>query len=155
MAAAANRDRQSVRRRNPGHRPHWQSHAEKIPRVQDAIPGNPQRAWQRRANPVLINPLHLAPQSTMALGDSDETHCSTGKAGPAADERAMGSRRRARRSPARSPQPGRFPIAVSGGGFTRARDAVSLARHTVLPGGEVTYYDVPPEYGIRDYRYAV
>jgi hypothetical protein len=35
-----------------------------MPRVQDAIPGNPQRAWQRRANPVLINPLHLAPEST-------------------------------------------------------------------------------------------
>ena len=37
-----------------------------MPRVQDAIPGNPQRAWQRRANPVLINPLHLAPESTAA-----------------------------------------------------------------------------------------
>jgi hypothetical protein len=36
-----------------------------MPRVQDAIPGNPQRAWQRRANPVLINPLHLAPESTI------------------------------------------------------------------------------------------
>src|SRR3982075_1147696 len=64
MAAASNRYRQSVRRRNPGHRPNCQSHAEKMPRVQDAIPGNPQRAWQRRANPVLINPLHLAPEST-------------------------------------------------------------------------------------------
>jgi hypothetical protein len=31
-----------------------------------SIPGDPQRAWQRRANPVLINPLHLAPESTPA-----------------------------------------------------------------------------------------
>lgn len=31
----------------------------------------------------------------------------------------------------------------------------SLAVGTVLPGGEIAYYDVPPEYGIRDYRYAV
>src|SRR3981081_1014103 len=65
MAAASNRYRQSVRRRNPGHRPHCQSHAEKMPRFQDAIPGDTQRAWQRRANPVLIDPLHLAPESTI------------------------------------------------------------------------------------------
>ena len=43
------------------------SHAEKMPRFQDAIPGDPQRAWQRRANPVFINPLHLASESTPAL----------------------------------------------------------------------------------------
>src|ERR1700724_983929 len=30
------------RRRNPGHRPHCQSHAEKSPRFQAAIPGDPQ-----------------------------------------------------------------------------------------------------------------
>ncbi len=44
-----------------------QSHAEKMPRFQDAIPGNPQRAWQRRPNTVFINPLHLAPESTLAV----------------------------------------------------------------------------------------
>jgi Protein of unknown function (DUF1236) len=31
----------------------------------------------------------------------------------------------------------------------------NIAVGTVLPGGEVTYYDVPPEYGIQDYRYTV
>ena len=35
-----------------------------MPRFQDAIPGDPQRAWQRRPNTVFINPLHLAPEST-------------------------------------------------------------------------------------------
>ena len=38
--------------------------AEKMPRFQDAIPGDPQRAWQRRPNTVFMNPLHLAPKST-------------------------------------------------------------------------------------------
>ena len=52
LVAASDRHRQSVRRRNPGHHPHRQS-----------IPGDPQRAWQRRANPVFIDPLHLAPES--------------------------------------------------------------------------------------------
>src|SRR5271157_2008801 len=33
-------------------------------RLQDAVPGDPQRAWQRRPNSVFINPLHLAPEST-------------------------------------------------------------------------------------------
>jgi hypothetical protein len=65
--AASNRYRQSVRRRNPGHRPHCQSHAEKMPRFQDAIPDDPQRAWQRRANPVLIDPLHLDLESTQRV----------------------------------------------------------------------------------------
>jgi hypothetical protein len=30
-----------------------------------AIPGDPQRAWQRRPNSVFINPLHLDPESTV------------------------------------------------------------------------------------------
>ncbi len=29
-----------------------------------AVPGNPKRTWQRRANPLLIAPSHLAPEST-------------------------------------------------------------------------------------------
>jgi hypothetical protein len=33
------------------------------------------------------------------------------------------------------------------------RDDVSVG--AVLPGDGVTYYDVPPEYGVRDYRYTV
>src|ERR1700704_1959709 len=55
------------------HRPHCQSHAEKMPRFQDAIPGDTQRAWQRRANPVLIDPLHLAPESTVVRGNTLES----------------------------------------------------------------------------------
>ena len=43
-----------------GHRHHRQSHAQKMPGLQDPFPGDPQRAWQRRANPVRIDPLHLA-----------------------------------------------------------------------------------------------
>jgi hypothetical protein len=35
--------------------------------LQDAIPGDPQRAWQRRPKPVLIDLLHFAPESTMRL----------------------------------------------------------------------------------------
>src|ERR1700730_15274122 len=35
-----------------------------MPRLQDAVPGDPQRTWQRHPNPVLIDPLHLAPKST-------------------------------------------------------------------------------------------
>jgi dipeptidase len=31
--------------------------------LQDPFSGNPQRAWQRRANPVCIALLHLAPES--------------------------------------------------------------------------------------------
>src|ERR1700730_4653725 len=37
-----------------------------MPRLQDAVPGDPQRTWQRHPNPVLIDPLHLAPESTDA-----------------------------------------------------------------------------------------
>ena len=44
-----------------------QSHADKMPRFQDDISGDPQRAWQRRANPVFIDPLHLAPKSAGGL----------------------------------------------------------------------------------------
>jgi len=40
-----------------------QSHAQKMPMLQDPFSGNPQRAWQRRANPVCIALLHLAPES--------------------------------------------------------------------------------------------
>src|ERR1700730_8757784 len=64
LVAATHRYLQSVGRGNPRHRPHCQSHAEEMPRFQDAVPGDPQRTWQRRANPVLIDPLHLAPEST-------------------------------------------------------------------------------------------
>src|ERR1700730_1559562 len=38
-----------------------------MPRLQDAVPGDPQRTWQRHPNPVLIDPLHLAPESTMVI----------------------------------------------------------------------------------------
>src|SRR5271166_4980456 len=38
-------------------------------RLQDAVPGDPQRAWQRRPNSVFINPLHLAPESTDSEGE--------------------------------------------------------------------------------------
>src|ERR1700732_1451797 len=33
---------------------------------QDAVAGDPQRTCQRRANPVLVDPLHPAPESTVA-----------------------------------------------------------------------------------------
>jgi hypothetical protein len=36
-----------------------------MPGLQDAVPGDPQRAWQRRPNPVFLPPLHLAPESTV------------------------------------------------------------------------------------------
>jgi hypothetical protein len=35
----------------------------------------------------------------------------------------------------------------------RYRDNVAVG--VVLPADGVTYYDVPPEYGVRDYRYTV
>ena len=54
LVAPSDRHRQSVRRGNPGHRHHRQSHAQKMPGLQDPFSGNPQRAWQRRANPVHI-----------------------------------------------------------------------------------------------------
>ena len=44
------------------HQEHRQSHAQKMPWLQDTFPGDPQRAWQRRANPVLIGLLHFAPE---------------------------------------------------------------------------------------------
>jgi hypothetical protein len=44
----------TVGRGNPGHRHYRQSHAQKMPGLQDPLPGDPQRAWQRRANPVRI-----------------------------------------------------------------------------------------------------
>jgi hypothetical protein len=31
----------------------------------------------------------------------------------------------------------------------------AVAVGAILPDGGVTYYDVPPEYGVRDYRYAI
>src|ERR1700730_8693455 len=40
-----------------------------MPRLQDAVPGDPQRTWQRHPNPVLIDPLHLAPESTASYKD--------------------------------------------------------------------------------------
>jgi Mg-chelatase subunit ChlI len=40
------------------------AHAEKMPGLQEAVPSHSQRAWQRRANPLLMNPLRLAPEST-------------------------------------------------------------------------------------------
>ena len=52
-----------VRRGNSGHRHDRQSHAQKMPGLQDPSSGNPQRAWQRRANPVCLALLHLAPES--------------------------------------------------------------------------------------------
>jgi hypothetical protein len=54
LVAPSDRHRQSVRRGNPGHRHYRQSHAQKMPGLQDPFSGNPQRAWQRRANPVCI-----------------------------------------------------------------------------------------------------
>ncbi len=44
--------------------------SKKMPRFQDTIPGDPQRAWQRRANPGFIDPLHLAPESTLDVSRS-------------------------------------------------------------------------------------
>src|ERR1700730_17292861 len=67
LAAASHRFRSTVRRGNPGHRHNRQSNAEKMSRLQDALPGDPQRAWQRRPNPLLLNPLRFAPESTGAL----------------------------------------------------------------------------------------
>src|ERR1700730_10112267 len=32
-------------------------------------PGDPQRTWQRHPNPVLIDPLHLAPESTDGVAE--------------------------------------------------------------------------------------
>jgi hypothetical protein len=37
-----------------------------MPGFQDPFPGDPQRAWQRRANPVRIALLHLALESRIA-----------------------------------------------------------------------------------------
>jgi hypothetical protein len=36
-----------------------------MPGLQDPFPGDPQRAWQRRANPVLIALLHLVLESRL------------------------------------------------------------------------------------------
>ena len=66
LVASSDRHRQSVRRGNPGHRHDRQSHAQKMPGLQDPSSGNPQRAWQRRANPLCIALLHLAPESRAA-----------------------------------------------------------------------------------------
>ena len=63
LVASSDRHRPSVRRRNSGHRHHRQSHAQKVPGLQDPFPGDPQRAWQRRANPVRIALLHLVLES--------------------------------------------------------------------------------------------
>ena len=62
LAAASHRHRSTVRRGNPGHRHNRQSHAEKMLGLQDAVPRDSQRAWQRRPNSVFIDPLHLAPE---------------------------------------------------------------------------------------------
>src|SRR5207344_2469199 len=70
LVASSDRHRQSVRRGNPGHRHDRQSHAQKMPGLQDPSSGNPQRAWQRRANPVCIALLHLAPESRHLSNDS-------------------------------------------------------------------------------------
>jgi hypothetical protein len=43
---------------------HCSLEAEKMSRLQDALPGDPQRAWQRRPNPLLLNLLRFAPEST-------------------------------------------------------------------------------------------
>ena len=67
LVASSDRHRPSVRRRNPGHRHHRQSHAQKVPGLQDPFPGDPQRAWQRRANPVRIALLHLVLESRVRL----------------------------------------------------------------------------------------
>jgi hypothetical protein len=64
LVAASDRHRQSVRPGNPGHRHHRQSHAQKMPGLQDSFSGNPQRAWQRRAKSGSRKaPLHLALES--------------------------------------------------------------------------------------------
>ncbi len=65
LAATSHRYRSNVRRGNPGHRHKRQSHPEKMPGLQDAVPGDPQRARQRRTNPLLIKSLRLAPESTL------------------------------------------------------------------------------------------
>ena len=66
LVASSDRHRSSVRRRNSGHRHHRQSHAQKMPGLQDPFPGDPQRAWQRRANRVRIALLHLVLESRHA-----------------------------------------------------------------------------------------
>src|SRR5665811_187231 len=63
MAAASPGYRPNVRRGNPGDRPLRKPHAAQMPRLQDAIPGLARRAWQGRSNPLLLTPLHLAPES--------------------------------------------------------------------------------------------
>src|SRR5262245_44218144 len=63
LVASSNRHRPNVRRRNPGHRHHRQPDAKKMLGLHDPFPGDPQRAWQRRANPVLIALLHLVLES--------------------------------------------------------------------------------------------
>jgi hypothetical protein len=40
-----------------------------MPRLQDAIPGLARRAWQGRSNPLLLTPLHLAPESRQLVRD--------------------------------------------------------------------------------------
>src|ERR1700730_14108512 len=75
LAAASHRFRSPVRRGNPGHRHNRQSHAEKMSRLQDALPGDPQRAWQRRPNPLLLNPLRFAPESTAGHWEGDLIIC--------------------------------------------------------------------------------
>ncbi len=49
-----------------------QSHAEKMLGLQDAVPRDSQRAWQRRPNSVFIDPLHLAPESTDPINGAQE-----------------------------------------------------------------------------------
>src|SRR5271165_7200919 len=56
-------------------------------RLQDAVPGDPQRAWQRRPNSVFINPLHLAPEST----EHDSEDCAGKSAADSLLHRGEGS----------------------------------------------------------------
>src|SRR5262249_28059680 len=65
LVASSNRHRPNVRRRNPGHRHHRQPDAKKMLGLHDPFAGDPQRAWQRRANPVLIALLHLVLESRL------------------------------------------------------------------------------------------
>jgi hypothetical protein len=43
-----------------------------MPRLQDAIAGLARRAWQGRSNPLLLTPLHFAPESRLQTSSVSE-----------------------------------------------------------------------------------
>ena len=108
-----------------------------MPRFQDAIPGDPQRAWQRRPNTVFINPLHLAPESTLStrwtslegVWATGERHCAHRRCVGAAPKTGRKRRHRddERRLVAGNEQ--RWSLSIwtfrqRGGGVSRSVDSV-------------------------------